>query len=137
MVLALSKGIKKMPLFLTDNGWPDETPCSGCGWPRYCCLCPWGEDEETESIPEEVVVGQWSKPPIEIAREYFPNASEDELASIMMEYTGYPSYWHDPSNIEGCFRQELQEFRDNPDKVIADQEAAYREMKAQMERGEL
>lgn len=20
--------------------WPNETPCAGCGWPRYCCLCP-------------------------------------------------------------------------------------------------
>lgn len=25
---------------MDEFAWPDETPCSGCGWPRYCCLCP-------------------------------------------------------------------------------------------------
>lgn len=26
--------------------WPNETPCAGCGWPQYCCLCP--DDDEQE-----------------------------------------------------------------------------------------
>ena len=36
-----------MPTFINSStGFPDETPCPRCGWPMYCCLCSWDDDEE-------------------------------------------------------------------------------------------
>ena len=38
-----------MPTFIDQNtGFPDETPCPVCGWPMYCYLCSWDDEEETE-----------------------------------------------------------------------------------------
>lgn len=34
--------------------WPDETPCPGCGWPMYCCLCLADDvDDEGNDIEDE------------------------------------------------------------------------------------
>lgn len=39
-----------MPVFINQStGFPDETPCPGCGWPMYCCLCQWEDDDEAEA----------------------------------------------------------------------------------------
>lgn len=49
---------------------------------------------------------RWSKPPVEIARDYFPNAQLDELQSIIWNRTGYPTFWNGP-DPETCFREQL------------------------------
>ena len=35
-----------MTMYVNDNGLVDETPCSECGWPLYCCLCSSEQEKE-------------------------------------------------------------------------------------------
>jgi hypothetical protein len=49
----------------------------------------------------------------DVAREYFPDASDEELEHIIWEHTGYPEFWPDGSKTpEENFRMQLQEFKD-------------------------
>jgi len=51
-----------------------------------------------------------AKPVDEIAREYFPDASEDFLEAMIWGETGYPYYWRigiDGRNAVECFRMQL------------------------------
>lgn len=61
---------------------------------------------------EEVTV--WSKPPREIAREYFPDRSDDDLDMTLFEYTGFPGFWQkqDGETPEECLRTQLQRLVD-------------------------
>ena len=50
---------------------------------------------------------------IEVAREYFPDASEEELEHIIWDFTGFPFYWPDNGKTaEENFRAQLQEYKD-------------------------
>lgn len=52
-----------MPVFIdSDTGFPSEIPCSGCGWPLYCCLCP-SEDDENEKAVEPLRAVDAALPP--------------------------------------------------------------------------
>lgn len=37
---------------MAEHEFPDETPCAGCGWPKYCCLCPQDDEDEEEVIQQ-------------------------------------------------------------------------------------
>ncbi len=46
----------------------------------------------------------------EIFREYFPDASDEEMEHIVWGHTGYPAFWHigrDGATPEECFRKQL------------------------------
>ena len=47
----------------------------------------------------------------ELVREYFPNATQDEVDYILWEYTGFPCFW-ETNDTEACLRKQLQEFVD-------------------------
>ncbi len=40
-----------MTTFVNVHGLVDETPCTGCGWPKSSCLCP--DDEATNPTLDE------------------------------------------------------------------------------------
>ena len=49
----------------------------------------------------------------QIAREYFPEATEEEIEFIIWGKTGFPSFWQIPKDgatPEECFRKQLAEF---------------------------
>ena len=46
----------------------------------------------------------------EVVREYFPDASNDEIDFILWETTGYPSFW-ETDDVEACLRKQLREFK--------------------------
>lgn len=49
-----------------------------------------------------------------IAKEQFPDATDDELNFIIWEFTGYPSFWQigvDGATPEECFRNQLARVR--------------------------
>ena len=65
-------------------------------------------------------MGKWSKPPIEIAREIFTEVARDEegdnwLSYVIWNFTGWSEFWH--GDAEVCFRQQLQEYHDDPEGV--------------------
>ena len=50
---------------------------------------------------------------LQIAREYFPEATEEEIEYVIWEQTGFPSFWQihkDGATPEECFRKQLAEF---------------------------
>lgn len=49
---------------------------------------------------------------LDIASEYFPDASKDELDYILWEYTGFPCFFHGDTETE--LRKQLQYKKDNP-----------------------
>jgi len=52
----------------------------------------------------------------EIAREYFPDITDEVLSYIIWEKTGYPVFWQlgeDGNTPEECFRKQLQTYKDN------------------------
>jgi len=51
----------------------------------------------------------WSKSPIDIVREYFPDASDDFAGYVLWSRTGWPVFWvGDP---ETWMRLQLQEYK--------------------------
>ena len=51
--------------------------------------------------------------PLEVAREYFPNYTDEQLSDIIWNHTGYPDFWligEDGATPEECFRTQLKEF---------------------------
>ena len=53
---------------------------------------------------------------LEIAREYFPNASDETLDSIIWSRTGFPEFWNIPEDgntPEECLRKQLQDFKNH------------------------
>lgn len=52
----------------------------------------------------------------DLVREYFPNASYDEVETILWEHTGFPAFWSTPADgltpVE-CCRKQLQELKDS------------------------
>ena len=50
----------------------------------------------------------------EVVREYFPDASDEDVEFILWERTGYPSFWRIPkdgaSSIE-CLRKQLSDYK--------------------------
>ncbi len=55
----------------------------------------------------------------EVVREYFPDASDDDVDYILWEKTGYPSFW-ETDDTEACLRKQLQEFKEKVNKRRAD-----------------
>lgn len=57
--------------------------------------------------------------PIEIVKEFFPNA-DDELADfILWEETGFPSFWNIPEDgntPEECVRKQLRDLKEDLEK---------------------
>ena len=51
----------------------------------------------------------WSKPPVDIVREYFPDAPDDLADHILWNRTGWPVFW--AGDPETCMRQQLQEYK--------------------------
>lgn len=48
----------------------------------------------------------------ELVREYFPNASDDEVEHILWTHTGFPCFWNMPKDgntPEECCRTQLKE----------------------------
>jgi hypothetical protein len=51
---------------------------------------------------------------IDIAREYFPGLSDQELLNIMWGKTGFPAFWNIPKDgntPEECFRKQLADWK--------------------------
>ena len=51
----------------------------------------------------------------EIAKEYFPEATIEELDYIVWGVTGYPHFWNIPEDgatPEECFRKQLQDAKE-------------------------
>jgi hypothetical protein len=49
----------------------------------------------------------------DVAREYFPDATDDQLEYIIWEHTGFPEFWPDSSKTpEDNLRMQLQEYKD-------------------------
>ena len=49
-----------------------------------------------------------------IVREYFPDASDDEVGFILWNHTGYPEFWNIPEDgwtSSQCLRKQLNEFK--------------------------
>ena len=51
----------------------------------------------------------WSKPPVDIVREYFPDATDDFAGYVLWNRTGWPRFW--AGDPETCMRQQLQEYK--------------------------
>lgn len=52
----------------------------------------------------------------EVAREYFPDKSDDFLEWIIWNRTGFPSFWwmpKDGNTPEECFRKQLNDFKES------------------------
>jgi len=50
----------------------------------------------------------------DIVREYFPDASDGDIESIVWAETGFPCFWNIPEDgntPEECFRKQLGEFK--------------------------
>mgnify|MGYP001608225562 CR=1 FL=1 len=47
----------------------------------------------------------------EVVREYFPEATDDDIEHILWGQTGYPCFW-ETDDTEACLRKRLQEFRE-------------------------
>ena len=53
---------------------------------------------------------------VELVKEYFPDASDEEANDILWGKTGFPSFFNIPKDgatPEACCRKQLQEFRDS------------------------
>lgn len=62
------------------------------------------------NIFKNVTPYEFSKPPADIVREYFPGISDQKADAILWEFTGWPCFWNgDP---EECMRKQLQESAD-------------------------
>ena len=51
----------------------------------------------------------------QIVKEFFPKATKDEIAYIVWNETGFPSFWNIPQDgktILQCFRKQLKQFKD-------------------------
>ncbi len=76
---------------------------------------------------------------MKIAREVFADVPRTKKGTKFLEFviwnwTGFPCFWAgDPETI---FRQQLTKYRDDPKACEAEEEAAYQEMKAMMDRGD-
>ncbi len=61
---------------------------------------------------------EWSKSPVDIVREYFPSASDDDAGWLLWNVTGWPCFWDgDPEQV---MRRQLQAFKDNPVEALAE-----------------
>ena len=49
---------------------------------------------------------------LEIAKEYFPDATNDDLEHILWEFTGFPNFFRGDTETE--LRKQLQRHKDNP-----------------------
>lgn len=57
---------------------------------------PWGQ-----------IIGYWSKPVLDIVRDYFPDADNVEADWRLWNQTGFPSFWnYEP---ERCLRDQLRD----------------------------
>lgn len=53
---------------------------------------------------------------IEIAREYFPDMSDDDLDRLIWAETGFPSFWPDETiSVEANFRAQLAAYKAKTD----------------------
>jgi len=53
---------------------------------------------------------------VELVREYFPDASDEQAEYILWRETGFPCFWRlgeDGATPEACYRKQLQEFKDS------------------------
>ena len=51
---------------------------------------------------------------LELVREYFPDATDEEADYILWEKTGFPGFWNIPEDgntPEECCRKQLKELR--------------------------
>ena len=46
----------------------------------------------------------------EVVKEYFPDATDDEVDFILCEKTGYPCFWG-TMDTEACLRKQLEELK--------------------------
>ena len=49
-----------------------------------------------------------------IAKEIFPDKSDDFLGFVIWEHTGFPAFWNIPKDgntPEECFRKQLKDFK--------------------------
>lgn len=67
-----------------------------------------------DSILHDQDFEQQSRTWLEVAREYFPEFSDDDLWFMIYEYTGYPSFWTYETSVESQFRKQLQYAKDHP-----------------------
>lgn len=66
----------------------------------------------------EVQSQKWSKHPLEIVRDVFPDVNDEEAECILWERTGWPAFWDgDPETV---LRRQLQELKDAPDGRLCD-----------------
>lgn len=58
--------------------------------------------------------GRFMATALEIAREIFPEYSDDECGFVLWEHTGFPALWalQEGETIEDCLRRQLTEYRD-------------------------
>lgn len=58
---------------------------------------------------------------LDVVREYFPTATDDQALNILWEYTGYPGFWNIPEDgatPEECMRKQLAAERDRSDAAL-------------------
>lgn len=70
----------------------------------------------------------WNGTPKEIAQEYFPDATPNQLEEIIWGLTGFPHFWHIPehgSTPLRCYHYQLKEARMLFDKGISIHEQLY------------
>lgn len=55
---------------------------------------------------------------LDIAREYLPEMSDDDLNYVIWNHTGFPSFWRpeDGKTPEECFRTQLKRFAEQEEK---------------------
>lgn len=75
-----------MPTFINqDTGFPDETPCPGCGWPLYACLCPEEMDDEDEVEGQMILTLSMPEQAMIKLKELY-EAKDPELMAVFAEY---------------------------------------------------
>ncbi len=50
---------------------------------------------------------------LDLARKYFPKANDEELDSILWEYTGFPSFYRDLKQLERQLKAAQKKFIKN------------------------
>ena len=49
--------------------------------------------------------------PIELVKEYFPEATDDEADSILWSRTGFPSFFREDGSVEDNLRKQLSKYK--------------------------
>lgn len=77
-------------------------------------------------ITTEVLVARMMSAALEVAREYLPDRSDDELDHVLWTYTGFPEFFvlePGETTTEPALRRQLKAYADDPQGVHDAQQA--------------